>query len=167
MRMIIIYTGCAPFDAPVISLLSRLEAHRSASISHQYTATHNHFRADLSASIYSHQNRSSQFNHLANIYLRTRQNELTGAHPATLNSIYSAALFQQPSITPGPAGESKRKRSRSSLRLRLWQPGITPEVRRPLHLQHLQPAPQLHRSWPCEACDGCHHRHRPPHRPWW
>lgn len=166
MRMIIIYTECAPFDAPVISLLSRLEALRSASNSHPYTATHFHFRADLSASIYSHQNRSSQFNHLANIYLRTRQNELTGAHPATLNSIYLAALFQQPSITPGPAGESKRKRSRSSLRLRLWQPGITPEVRRPLHLQHLQQAPQPRPS-PCGACDGCHHRHRPLHRPWW
>lgn len=142
---------------------SRLEAHRSASFSRQYTATHFHFRADLSASIYSHQNRSSQFNRLANIYLRTRQNELTGAHPATLNSIHLAALFQQPLITPGPAGESKRKRSRSSVRLRLAARRITPEVRRPLHLH---PAPQLHRSWPCEACDGCHHRHRPPHRPW-
>lgn len=146
------------FDHP-----SRLEAHRSASISHQYTATHNRFRADLSASIYSHQNRSSQFNRLANIYLRTRQNELTGAHPATLNSIHLAATYHAPSITQGPAGESKRKRSRSSLRLRLWQPGITPEVRRPLHLH---PAPQPLRSWPSSACDGCHHRHRPLHRPW-
>ena len=98
-----------------------------------------HFRADLSASIYSHQHRSSQFNRLANIYLRTRQNELTGAHPATLNSIHLAATCHAPSITQGPAGESKRKRSRSSVRLR----GITPEVRRPLHLHQ---APQLHHS---------------------
>ena len=146
------------FDHP-----SRLEAHRSASISRQYTATHFHFRADLSASRYSHQNRSSQFKSFANIYLRTRQNELTGAHPATLNSIHLAATYHAPPITQGPAGESKRKRSRSSLRLRLWQPGITPEVRRPLRLQQ---APQLHRSWPREACDGCHHRHQPLHRPW-
>ena len=149
------------FDHP-----SRIDAHRSASISRQYTATHIRFRADLSASIYSHQNRSSQFNHLANIYLRTRQNELTGAHPATLNSIHLAATYHAPPITQGPAGESKRKRSRSSVRLRLAARRITPEVRRPLHLQH---APQLHRSRPssaCEACDGCHHRHLPLHRPW-
>ena len=149
------------FDHP-----SRLEAHRSASFSRQYTATHFHFRADQSASRYSHQNRSSQFKSFANIYLRTLILVLTGAHPATLNSIHLAATYHAPPITQGPAGESKRKRSRSSLRLRLWQPGIMPEVRRPLHLQRLQQAPQPLRSWPCGACDGCHRRHQPLHRPW-
>lgn len=146
------------FDLP-----SRLEAHRSASISRQYTATHFRFRADQSASRYSHQNRSSQFKSFANIYLRTLILVLTGAHPATLNSIRLAATCHAPPITQGPAGESKRKRSRSSVRLRLAARRITPEVRRPLHLHQ---APQLHRSWPSSACDGCHHRHRPPHRPW-
>ena len=185
MRMIIIYTECAPFDAPVISLLSRLEALRSVQFSRQYTATHFHFRADQSASRYSHQNRSSQFESFANIYLRTLILALTGAHPATLEAIHLAATYHAPPITQGPAGESKRKRSRSSLRLRLRPageskrkrsrsslrlrlrpPGITPEALRPSPEEPLQQAPQLHRSWPCGACDGCHHRHRPLHRPW-